>query len=590
MRRIAVLACLSFLLVAACDRTAPTDNMQSPSPQAAKLDGANGGNPHFFFLPPVVANPTYSGVFNPNLAPTLEVCATTAQDTDGHCASLVAKFYTFAPSGQTAQITIDVDKYQLNWKASDYAIAEEVPFRVVVHLGDEMLGFFDMKKSQGTYRDPDTNAVISSNSTVPIKFRIEEGVLCGDEPECFEGTVGPNGGTFTIDGPNGTKPAGTEFPPGALNQTVNLVITAIDEGECLPTDVPQYRGCYRFETEPHVENFNLPATVGVCLLEAAGVPFYNDGQLRLWKWSETNGDQIQELEKVIIDYLVCPDPNTLSARGGNPLLLGAARAGSWLLKPLAAVFGPSEAYAMIGYEGGKLGNFSRIGWVRPLNVEIKAGNNQTGIVGQPLPIQPKVRVTNKYGNTVQGVPFRTMDWTPSVNGVATPSSNITDLLGEAATTWTLSTTPGSNTLRARTPTSRAIAPVPYEAEATFTATGVTAPTGVLWLPLIGAPWDGVSGIVSSQFVPQLVITAPGKATVTVTPTLNSTSYTVIRNFNDFQHSTTYRASVKLAGVTLGYVDFGRGVASKQLYDLATNKIIADVTVSKDVVFAFRLVL
>ena len=137
---------------------------------------------------------------------------------------------------------------------------------------------------------------------------------------------------------------------------------------------------------------------------------------------------------------------------------------------------------------------------------------------------------------------------------------------------------------------RAIAPVPYEAEATFTATGVTAPTGVLWLPLIGNPWDGVSGVVMSQFVPQLVITAPGKSTVTVTPTVGTTSYTVIRNFNDFQHSTTYRASVKLGGITLGYVDFGRGTASKQLLEVGTNKVIADVTKSKDVVFSFRLVL
>jgi len=581
---------MSLLAMAACDNTVPTGSMQDPSPRAAKLDGANGGNPHFYFLPPVAPNPTYTGVFNPNLVPTLEICGTTEQDADGHCVTLVAKFYTYVQNGQTTLITVETDKYQLNWKADLYPIAEEVAFRVVVHLGDEMLGFFDMKKSQGTYRDADTNAVISANSNVPIKFRIEEGALCGDAPECFEGSVGPNGGTFTIDGPNGTKPAGTEFPAGALDQNVNLIITSIESGECLPTDVPQYRGCYRFETEPHVENFTLPATVGICLTEAAGVPFYNDGQLQLWKWSETNGDQLQELEKVIIDYLVCPDPNTLSARGGNSLLLGAARAGSWLLKPLAAVFGPSEAYAMIGYEGGKLGNFSRIGWVRPLKVEIKAGNNQTGLVGQPLPIDPQVRVTNKYGNTVQGVPFRTIDWTPSVNGSASPSTNITDMLGQAATSWTLSTTPGINTLHARTPTSRAIAPVPYEAEATFTATGVTAPSGVLWLPLIGNPWDGISGIVSSQFVPQLVITAPGKPTITATPTMTSTSYRVVRTYTEFSHSTTYRAAVKLAGVTLGYVDFNRGTASKQLIDIATGRVIADVTVSKDVVFSFRLVL
>jgi hypothetical protein len=52
-----------------------------------------------------------------------------------------------------------------------------------------------------------------------------------------------------------------------------------------------------------------------------------------------------------------------------------------------------------------------------------------------------------------------------------PPSTFSDANGFAFTQWELNTTPGLNTLLVRTPTSRAIAPVPYEAEATFTATG-----------------------------------------------------------------------------------------------------------------------
>jgi hypothetical protein len=43
---------------------------------AAVLDGAhNGGNPHFFFLPPLVRNPHANGDFNPHLLPVVEICA-----------------------------------------------------------------------------------------------------------------------------------------------------------------------------------------------------------------------------------------------------------------------------------------------------------------------------------------------------------------------------------------------------------------------------------------------------------------------------------------------------------------------------------
>jgi hypothetical protein len=472
MRRFVAFSSLLLISVTACDRSAPTDTMQVQTINATRLDGATGGNPHFFFLPPAVPNPTFSGVFNPNISPTVEVCTTTGQDAFGHCTSLLVKFDRSQQlSGQTLDVSLTGGHYVVSWRAKDYAVAENTPFRVVVLVGDIQLGYFDMVKIANSYKNADTNEVISRNGTVPIKFRIENGALCGTSTECFEGLVGPAGGTFTINRNDGTKPAGTEFPAGALDDTVTLVITRVTSGECLPTDAPQYQGCYRFTTEPHVDNFNLPATVGVCMLDLAGVPYFNDQQLRLWKWSEVAGEAIQELERVTIDYLNCPAPTTLSARTGSPLLLGAVRAGSWLLKPLAAVFGPTAAYAtMIGYEGGKLSNFSVIGWVRPLAVEIKAGDNQTGPAGSWLPAVQRVQVVNKYGLTKNGVSARVVTFTPSGDGAAI-SPTLTNLEGFARTEWKLSTVPGANTLLARTPTSRTIAPAPYEAEAVFKAIG-----------------------------------------------------------------------------------------------------------------------
>ena len=121
--------------------------------------------------------------------------------------------------------------------------------------------------------------------------------------------------------------------------------------------------------------------------------------------------------------------------------------------------------------GGKLGNFSIIGWVRPLAVNITAGDNQTGQVGRRVATPPTVQIVNKYGLTVMGVAGRTVDFTPSGNGLANPPSTVSNALGFASTQWELATTPGLNTLLVRTPTSRSIAPTPYEAEVTFKATG-----------------------------------------------------------------------------------------------------------------------
>ncbi|HET9441088.1 MAG TPA: hypothetical protein VFO52_13005, partial [Longimicrobiales bacterium] len=189
----------------------------------------------------------------------------------------------------------------------------------------------------------------------------------------------------------------------------------------------------------------------------------------------------------------------------------------------------------------------------------------------------------------QAVPGRIVDFTPSGDGNATPPSAMTDPAGDAATTWTLSTTAGVNTLLARTPTSRPIAPTPYQAEAVFNANGVAVPTGVLWLPLIGATWDGISGYVSPLIAPRVVITSDGKVIANIAATLGSDSYFATRKIMDFQHSRTYRVAVQMAGITLDYVDVYRGTASKKLYNTATNQIVADITISQDFVMRFRLV-
>jgi hypothetical protein len=554
-------AAVLFLLVlsTACDQRAPTDPAaRTPDPLAAILDGSSGGNAHFFFLPPVVKKATFTGVFNGSVAPTVEICTSTQQNAQGHCTSLLARYKRFPVAGDEVEpITVSLkgEKYTVNWNTKLKPGPLNVPFRMVVLLGDIQLGYVDLiRTANNSVKNTTTGTTLNRNidGTVPIDFRIENGVLCATtSTECFEGSVGPNGGTFTITRNDGTKPAGTQFPAGALDETVTLIIERYF-GECLPTDVPQYQGCYKFRTEPHIENFELPATVGVCLFDPAALPFFNSGQLRLWKWSEETGDPILELERVTIDYLECPPITQIGMRTNNSLLLGAARAGAMLFRPLASLIMPREAYALAPYEGGKLINFSRIGWVRPLSVEITGGNGQTGTAGKPLTTPLSMRVINKYGSVIQPLPGRTLNFTPSGNGSANLPATITDGAGSASTIWTLSTTPGANTLLARTPTSRAIAPTPYEAEAIFTATG-QPPLTVFWMPTLGGTFE-FTGTPVTGLTPTVLISVDGQPLQTLTTNEVVDGYQASWDLTQLTAGPIYRLTVRLGGDDLGYID------------------------------------
>src|SRR5436189_6192381 len=74
------LALLALAAVAACSDGLTTLPPESTPPSFAISDGARGGNPDFFCLPPMVSDPSsnpnfQAADFNPNLIPTVDVCA-----------------------------------------------------------------------------------------------------------------------------------------------------------------------------------------------------------------------------------------------------------------------------------------------------------------------------------------------------------------------------------------------------------------------------------------------------------------------------------------------------------------------------------
>jgi hypothetical protein len=171
-------------------------------------------------------------------------------------------------------------------------------------------------------------------------------------------------------------------------------------------------------------------------------------------------------------------------------------------------------------------------------ISIVSGDGQTGAVGAPLTAALVVKVVDGSGNPVIGA---TVTWAVTAGGGSpNPASSTTDANGQAATTWTLGPTPGTNTLTASVTGVGAV---------TFTATGVSgAPSrlAILTQPSqtaqVGTPFgrqpviqvrDGQGNDVAQSGVPVTAAIALGAGTLGGTAT-RSTDAQGRATFTDLQ--------------------------------------------------------
>jgi hypothetical protein len=161
LRRVASFAVAMALAVACVDGPTAGDPARF-----AISDAVHGtdGNAHFFFLPPLVPQPGYTGVFDPTLAP--EVVIT------GPAGVLV----TF-----TAALAAADELYHVNWHTTDSALDPSQPYRITVLAQGTALGYADVDvvASGRELRNVNTGEYIPllDGRTLPIKVRIEEGAL-----------------------------------------------------------------------------------------------------------------------------------------------------------------------------------------------------------------------------------------------------------------------------------------------------------------------------------------------------------------------------------------------------------------------------
>jgi hypothetical protein len=172
------------ILALAC-ADGPPVSPTAPEPQFAISDGVHrSGNVHFFFLPPMVAPTGFGGVFDPTARPAVEICQLNG---DACALPLVAEFSMDGGTGsERVRLEEDAEQYIVNWHTGRFGLDLEATYRIRVLLDGLILGFadVDLLTTGREQREVDTADFIGvvNGSTLPIKFRIEEGALtCGTQ-------------------------------------------------------------------------------------------------------------------------------------------------------------------------------------------------------------------------------------------------------------------------------------------------------------------------------------------------------------------------------------------------------------------------
>src|SRR5688500_1683145 len=190
---------LSMLLVAACSEQPLPTGLTPSGPQLDIADASGSYKSGFYWLPPMVAQPSYGGTFDAALSPTVEICELVSNA----CGTVIATYTTTdGPDGEIVRLHVDEENYHVNWHTNQFTLSTTAFYRVSVRAGinNTLLGYADVQPvSNGSgLKKIDTNEYIGlvDGRTLPIKFRIETGIVGRLEVQPAEATRsgGPTSG------------------------------------------------------------------------------------------------------------------------------------------------------------------------------------------------------------------------------------------------------------------------------------------------------------------------------------------------------------------------------------------------------------
>src|SRR2546422_2176773 len=191
MNRSRLLMCAAALLAAACqDRQSPT-----AAPSYEIHDAAHDlVNSHFYWLPPMTRQPTFTGTFDATLSPVVEISE--LGGVTGCSDRVVATFTTTTgPTLETVRVDLVNQLYIVNWHTKAFNLNSACTYRIRFLVAELQLGIAEVdvvdNGAQLKRVDTDQFVPLLDDGTLPIKARVEFGAvtfaLTGDATACRPG-------------------------------------------------------------------------------------------------------------------------------------------------------------------------------------------------------------------------------------------------------------------------------------------------------------------------------------------------------------------------------------------------------------------
>jgi uncharacterized protein YjdB len=166
------------LAAAACSperKTAP-DRDVPDGVNTLITDATGGGQPKFYWLPPIVPSRSYPGTFDPAASPELRICRLTSPQT---CGTFIAT-YTRTSSPAIA-VSTSSQSYSIEWSTKPSTITNG-DYRAEVRVAGRLMGVADARVV-GSAKDvknvPSGFVGVQKSKSLTFAFRLETGIVGG---------------------------------------------------------------------------------------------------------------------------------------------------------------------------------------------------------------------------------------------------------------------------------------------------------------------------------------------------------------------------------------------------------------------------